>query len=121
MQNALKFKWHCEFGIEENLEKLRKEFTWYRNPNPVKILITSPPARGKSYLSEKNSKYYKLPVNKIKSPIELGKNLPESDPLSKVIKRKFEELRDKMIKEFEQSNNKNLQGARFKNIIINIK
>jgi SpoVK/Ycf46/Vps4 family AAA+-type ATPase len=121
MQNTLKFKWHCEFGIEENLEKLRKEFTWYRNLNPVKILITGPPASGKTYISEKLSKYYNLPVYNIKSLIEIGENLPESDPLGKEIKVKIEELRDKMMKEFEQSHNKNLQDARFKNIIINIK
>jgi adenylate kinase len=44
----LKFKWHCEKGIIENIKLLNEEFNTARKLNPVKIFITGPPASGKT-------------------------------------------------------------------------
>jgi adenylate kinase len=114
-----KFKWHCEFGISENLEKLRKEFTSLRNLSPVKILVTGPPASGKTLLSHKLSKFFNLPVYNISTIVEMGKALPESDPLGEEIKSKIEELRDKMLEELEQNNsNQNISNSNSSNTTI---
>ena len=50
------FKWHCEYGIPENIDKLRDEFNLYRNLRPIKIVITGPPCGGKTTLCEYISK-----------------------------------------------------------------
>jgi adenylate kinase len=45
----LKFKWHCENGMPDNIKMLNTEFNDARNLNPVKIFITGPPASGKTW------------------------------------------------------------------------
>lgn len=97
------FKWHCEFGIPENLEKLRTEFTKYRNLKAQKILITGPPASGKTHLATIISKYYNLPHIKIQDIVEFGKNLPAGDDLGEEVKAKIEEVKDKMIEDHEEA------------------
>jgi SpoVK/Ycf46/Vps4 family AAA+-type ATPase len=47
----LKFPWHCEKGIVENMRLLEKEFNEVNKLNPVKIFITGPPASGKTYFA----------------------------------------------------------------------
>ena len=58
---ALKFNWHTEKGIVENLKKLNSEFNSYRGLNPVKIFISGPPASGKTFYAEKLAQYYNIP------------------------------------------------------------
>jgi adenylate kinase len=99
------FKWHCEFGIPENLDKLRKEFTTYRNLKSQKILITGPPAAGKTILAERLSKLYNLPHLKIYDLIEFGKNF--QDELGEQIRAKIEEEKDKMLEAYEEAQKKN--------------
>jgi adenylate kinase len=99
------FKWHCEFGIPENLDKLRKEFTTYRNLKSQKILITGPPASGKTIIAERLSKLYNLPNLKIYDLIEFGKNL--QDELGEQIRAKIEEEKDKMLEAYEEAQKKN--------------
>ena len=102
--NARKFKWHCEFGIAENLETLRKEFTSSNKLTPIKIVITGPPASGKTFLSERLSTFYNIPVYNVKNLIQMAVSLPDTDVLGEEIKNKIEELKDRMIEEAEQSN-----------------
>ena len=94
------FKWHCEFGIPENIVKLRNEFNEYRGLKNVKILITGPPACGKSYLAEKLSKFYNIPHFKIADIVAWGKTL--TDELGEEIKAKVEEI-DNAVKEAEEN------------------
>jgi adenylate kinase len=98
------FKWHCEFGIPENLEKLRREFNLYRNLKPVKVMITGPPASGKTFIAERLSKFYNLPHIKIHDIIEMGKEL--QDELGEEVRYKIEELKDKMVEEWEEAQKK---------------
>ena len=72
-----KFQWHCEFGIPENTEKLRKEFNEYRGMHNLKVLITGPPGSGKTYISEKLSKFFNIPHFKINDIIEWGKTFTD--------------------------------------------
>ena len=103
---ARRFKWECEYGIPENLEKLRKEFNIYRNLKPVKILILGQPVAGKTTLSNLLKEHYDLPVYNIKDVIDSVKNLPEEDHLKKEITAKLEELKDKMIIEYDEAQKK---------------
>ena len=95
-----KFQWHCEFGIPENIEKLRKEFNEYRGMHNLKVLITGPPGSGKSYLSEKLSKFFNIPHFKIKEIIDWGKTF--TDELGEEIKAKMEEITNN-VKEAEEN------------------
>ena len=97
------FKWHCEFGIPENIEKLRQEFNEYRGLKNVKIMITGPPGSGKSYIGEKLSKFFNIPHFTIKDIIEWGKTL--TDELGEEIKAKLEEI-DNNVKEAQETYNK---------------
>lgn len=44
----LRFPWHCEKGIIDNIGKLNIEFNETRGLKPVKIFISGPPASGKT-------------------------------------------------------------------------
>ena len=57
----LKFPWHSEKGILENIRLLNDEFNKFRGLNPVKIYITGPPASGKSYYANRLSIHYNIP------------------------------------------------------------
>ena len=95
-----KFQWHCEFGIPENTEKLRKEFNEYRGMHNLKVLITGPPGSGKTYISEKLSKFFNIPHFKINDIIEWGKTF--TDELGEEIKTKIEEITNN-VKEAEEN------------------
>ena len=95
-----KFQWHCEFGIPENTEKLRKEFNEYRGMHKLKVLITGPPGSGKTYISEKLSKFFNIPHFKINDIIEWGKTF--TDELGEEIKTKIEEITTN-VKEAEEN------------------
>ena len=95
-----KFQWHCEFGIPENTEKLRKEFNEYRGMHNLKVLITGPPGSGKTYISEKLSKFFNIPHFKINDIIEWGKTF--TDELGEEIKTKVEEITNN-VKEAEEN------------------
>ena len=95
-----KFQWHCEFGIPENTEKLRKEFNEYRGMHNLKVLITGPPGSGKTYISEKLSKSFNIPHFKINDIIEWGKTF--TDELGEEIKAKIEEITNN-VKEAEEN------------------
>jgi adenylate kinase len=55
------FPWHCQKGITRNVLMLNNEFNDYRGLKPVKILITGPPACGKSHYAALLAKYYNIP------------------------------------------------------------
>lgn len=47
------FFYNKKFGLTENGEKIRNEFTTYRSLKAQKIFIAGPPAGGKTYLTER--------------------------------------------------------------------
>ena len=110
------FKWHCEFGIPAHIEQLRKEFNEHRGMKNVKILITGPPASGKTYLSEKLSKFYNIPHFKIADIVEWGKTL--TDELGEEIKAKLEENREEEEPEKKKTEDQQQQTPKLPDDII---
>lgn len=51
------FKWYSEFGINDNIEKIREDFNKYRGLDQIKILISGPLATGKTIMSQKLSEF----------------------------------------------------------------
>ena len=110
-----KFKWHCEFGIPENLELLRNEFNLYRNLKPIKILVLGPPSSGKSTICNFLSNKFKILSLKIDEMIEWCKNLnnpdenSEENKISTELKNKIQELEENVLiaqEEYEKRKNK---------------
>ena len=97
-----KFKWHCEYGIPDNLDKLRYEFSLYRNLKNQKIFVWGPPSSGKSTLSEKLSEQLKLPHIKLKDLIDIAKR--RKNPLGEEIRKKIKELRAVVLEAEEEYN-----------------
>ena len=101
------FKWHCEFGIPENIDKLREEFNLYRNLKPIKIIVTGPPCGGKSTLCEFLTKKYNLNNYKINQFCDWAKN-PNS-PLAEETQQKLQEIEENITKaldDYEHRKNK---------------
>ena len=69
------FKWHAPFGIQSNLQSIRKEFIKYRNLAINTILILGNPYCGKTELSTILSKIFHLPLINIKMISDFGKAL----------------------------------------------
>ena len=97
-----KFKWHCEYGIPDNLDKLRYEFSLYRNLKNQKIFVWGPPSSGKSTLSEKLSDQLRLPHIKLKDLIDIAKR--RKNPLGEEIRKKIKELRAVVLEAEDEYN-----------------
>lgn len=46
------FQWHAQKGILKSIEVLNQEFNRFRGLNPVKIMISGPPASGKTFYTD---------------------------------------------------------------------
>lgn len=103
----LKFPWHCEKGIPENIRKLNDEFNAVRGLHPVKIFITGPPACGKSYYGQLLATYYNIPLVEVKElvgrALDMAKIEESEDEFTNEIKAKIEELRDAMVSAIEEA------------------
>ena len=101
------FKWHCEFGIPENMDKLREEFNLYRNLKPIKIIVSGPPSSGKTTLCEFLTSKYKLNNYKLSQFCDWAKNL--NNPLGEEVKQKLLEIEENITKaldDYEHRKNK---------------
>ena len=94
------FKWHCEYGIPENIDKLRDEFNLYRNLKPIKIVITGPPCGGKTTLCEFLSQKYKINNYKMSQFCEWAKNL--NDSLGEETLQKLQEIEENIAKALDE-------------------
>ena len=105
--NERKFPWHCEFGIPENIDKLREEFNIYRDLKPIKILVLGPPYSGKSTIAKKISEKYKISHLTIDKICDWAKN--EKTPFGDETREKCKEIEENLEKamdEYEHRKNK---------------
>ena len=107
--NKKLFRWHCEGGIEENINLLINEFKLYRNIKPIRIIINGPPSGGKMTIAKLLSEKYRLSIFNIKSICEWADRLGNENPLGKEFKEKREEMEEiikKAIDDYEHRKNK---------------
>lgn len=98
----LKFPWHCEKGIVENIRMLNEEFNNCRGLHPVKIFVTGPPASGKTYYSERLAVYYNIPRVHAKELVDRAFALSKFEEgqgteLGEEIRAKVEEIKDALV------------------------
>ena len=97
----LKFPWHAEKGVIDNIRKLNIEFNDNRVLHPVKIFITGPPASGKTFYADLLAKHYNIPKVNVKQLVdkafEMARIEEGGGELAEEIKAKVEELRDAMV------------------------
>ena len=86
--NKKLFRWHCEGGIEENINLLINEFKLYRNIKPIRIIINGPPSGGKMTIAKLLSEKYRLSIFNIKSICEWADRLEIRIPWVKNLKKK---------------------------------
>jgi hypothetical protein len=102
LAKKLKFPWHCEKGIGENIRMLNEEFNANRGLNPVKIFLTGPPASGKTYFTDRLAVYYNIPRVHAAELAERTFALSrfeegQGTELGEEIKAKIEEIKDAMV------------------------
>ena len=101
------FKWHCEFGIPENINLLREEFNLYRDIKPISIILLGPPCGGKSTLSKIISEKLKVQILTIDKICEWARKL--NSPFGEEARAKWEEVEENVNKaadEYERRKNK---------------
>ena len=99
------FKWHCQYGIPENISTLRKEFIKYRGLKPNKIFILGTPYTGKTTLSHYISEYFNLPSLSLGELIQQVKDNSTNETLLNEIKATIAEM-EASLKEAEENYNK---------------
>ena len=99
------FKWHCQFGIPENISQIRKEFMKYRGLKANKIFIIGTPYTGKTTLSNILSKNFNLNALNLKELIQTVKETSLNAELLEELKTKTEEL-ETTLKDAEEAYNK---------------
>ena len=99
------FKWHCQYGIPENISQLRKEFMKYRGLKSNKIFIIGTPYTGKTTLSSILSKNFNLNTLKLNEAIQLIKATSTNVELLTEIQSKLTEL-ESTLQEAEDAYNK---------------
>ena len=99
------FKWHCQYGIPENISQIRKEFMKYRGLKANKIFIIGTPYTGKTTLSAILSKNFNLPALTLNELIQTVKETSLNTELLEEIKTKTDEL-ESTLKDAEEAYNK---------------
>lgn len=99
-----KFKWHCEYGIPENIEVLRNEFNIFNSLVSCKVIVLGPPGSGKTEVSKRISNKYNIPHIKITDVVEYGKNL--KNELGEEVLKEIEEEKNKVILQLQEEEQK---------------
>lgn len=104
IRNRNKFQWHTEKGIFKKIDVLNKEFNEFRGLNPVKIMISGPPASGKTFYADQLAKYYNIPKVNVKHLLDEVMRMAKIDEetageneLINLCRTTVEELRDKEV------------------------
>lgn len=103
----LKFPWHCEKGLIENIRVLNNEFNEFNKLKPVKIFMSGPPASGKTFYASQVAYIYNIPIIDVKQLVDkalaMAKVEEGATELHEEIKAKIEELRDAKVAQIEES------------------
>ena len=99
------FKWHCQFGIPENVSQIRKEFMKYRGLKANKIFVMGTPYTGKTTISHILSKNFNLNALNLAELIQTVKETSLNTELLEELRAKTEEL-ETTLKEAEDAYNK---------------
>ena len=107
LAKKLRFPWHCEKGIVENIRMINEEFNDCRGLHPVKIFLTGPPASGKTFYAERLAAYYNIPRVHAKELADRAFALTKFEEgqgteLGEEIKAKVEEIRDALMAKIEE-------------------
>jgi adenylate kinase len=107
LAKKLRFPWHCEKGIVENIRMINEEFNECRGLHPVKIFLTGPPASGKTHYAERLAVYYNIPRVHAKELADRAFALTKFEEgqgteLGEEIKAKVEEIRDALMAKLEE-------------------
>lgn len=94
------FEWHCKLGIAGNIAKLNQEFVEARGLVPVKVLVSGPPASGKTYFAKKLASFYNVPVIKVADVVKELK-LSQTD-LGNRVRDRLQELLDELQEAAEE-------------------
>ncbi|KAL0490662.1 adenylate kinase [Acrasis kona] len=68
--NLTDLEWHSREGIVEKIKEVREEYEKVRNLSPLKLCVLGPPASGKTQLSSRLSKQYKINHIKVENVIK---------------------------------------------------
>ncbi|KAF6732744.1 Adenylate kinase 7 [Oryzias melastigma] len=60
IRKLFSIRWHCEFGLVENMDLVVEEYRQSRGLLPIRICVLGPPAVGKSTVSKELCQHYKL-------------------------------------------------------------
>lgn len=64
------FRWWCEAGIVENMQKVAAEFSLWRRLVPVKLIVVGPHGNGSSQLCHRLAEMYNVPALVVEELIE---------------------------------------------------
>ena len=59
--DVLTMEWHCKSGLPDNIKLVKKEFEKQHKHRPIKILISGPPAAGKSFFGQQLAEHFNVP------------------------------------------------------------
>lgn len=103
------FPWHTEKGIVKKIAVLNDEFNQTRGLNPVKIIVTGPPASGKTFYADQLAKYYNIPKVTVQDLLaevwrftKLDEEAVGDNEQIQAIRTKVEELRDQMVEKMAE-------------------
>jgi len=70
--SGLTIEWHCENGpaTAEGFELVREEYVKQRNLRPVRIMMSGPPASGKTFFCQRLTKHYYIPHVQVEAVIQ---------------------------------------------------
>ncbi|CAG9315201.1 unnamed protein product [Blepharisma stoltei] len=100
-EKKIKLEWHCLEGFHANVQKLNVEFNENRGLKPIKVMVTGPPASGKSHFSKKLAKFYNVPWIHVGSVVNELINMPGE--FGDEVRKELEEIKETMLDELEQN------------------
>ena len=97
--------WKCSSGINsQTMTMLNEEFNYFRGLFPLKVLITGPPASGKTLLGGQLCEEYGIPHLTIKGIIDMGLELKTD--YGDNLRAKIMELTDQAEADYEKTRKK---------------